>query len=414
MTPDPGRIATYQAAILNTAPSSRNKTQLADAPQPAQTAAAPAPPTSHWRPTLLFVLGLAIVLLASVVVLSMDKRLAAIANPETDNAYVGGDTTHISARVQGYLTALPIADNQPVRAGDLIGTIEDDDYKAERDQAQAALQAARAQLDAIDAQQGELAAQIGQTRSSEIGSVAASTSTGPELARQEILVNTDAGVRRALDEAVANQKRSQAAIAAAHAGLLVRERQAATLQAQRRQAAAAVAARQADLDLAQLNLGWTRIVAPVAGTLSARLVRVGDLMAPGTRLISVTPLNSVWVDANFTERQTGYIHVGQAARLRFDAFPGAELAGRVVGLSPITGGGASAIPPDNTTGNFTKVPARVPVRIAILWNGRGDAVRLRGLIRPGMSAVATVITQGAANPHDAATPPRTVNPQGQP
>jgi membrane fusion protein (multidrug efflux system) len=157
-----------------------------------------------------------------------------------------------------------------------------------------------------------------------------------------------------------------------------------------------VSARQADLDLARLNLGWTRMVAPVDGTLGARQVRVGDLLVAGTRVVSLTPLDTVWVDANFTERQVTLIHVGQKAKLRLDTFPGEILAGRVVGLSPVTGGRLSAVEPDNTTGNFTKVPARVPVRIAILWDASGRAARLRGLVRPGMSAVATVLTQGSA------------------
>ena len=344
---------------------------------------------------MLFALGLGVVVAASVFALSLDKGLTRRANPETDNAYAGGDTTEVSARVPGYLTRLPIADNQLVRAGDVIAQIEDDDYRADRDRAQAALLGARAQLAAIDAQQAELVAQIGQTRSSEVGSIAATGRTAPELARQRILVHTDAGVGRALDVAVADQKRIEASVAAAHAQLQVKELEVATLDAQRRAAAASVAARQAELDLARLNLGWTRIVAPISGTLGARRVRVGDYLAAGTIVVSVTPLNTVWVDANFTERQVAGIRVGQPAKLRFDAFPGAVLDGRVTGMSPVTGGALGAIPPDNTTGNFTKVPARVPVRITINWAESGDAARLRGLIRPGMSAVAKVLTRAS-------------------
>jgi membrane fusion protein (multidrug efflux system) len=132
----------------------------------------------------------------------------------------------------------------------------------------------------------------------------------------------------------------------------------------------------------------------VDGTLGARRVRVGDLVAAGTKLVSLTPLDSVWVDANFAERQMAYIRVGERARVRLDTFPGVMLTGRVTGISPATGGRLSAVVPDNTTGNFTKVPARVPVRIAILWNESGGG-RLRGLVRPGMSAIVTVLT-GAA------------------
>jgi len=341
---------------------------------------------------LMFVVCVAMVIAVAVSVLSLDKAFTYRHDPRTDNAYVGGDVTQVAARVPGYLTSLPIADNEPIRAGDLIATIEDDDYRAERDQAQAALLAARARLNAIDAQQAVLLAQIAQTRTGEEGSIAAISGAQPELARQEVLIHTDAGVRRALDTAIADEKRDFAGVQAAHAQRLVRERQAATLDAQRRAAEATVAARQADLDLAQLNMGWTRIVSPVDGTLGARRVRVGDLMAAGTPVVSLTPLDTVWVDANFTERQITNVRIGQLAQVRLDTFPGDVLAGRVVGISPVTGGRLSAIVPDNTTGNFTKVPARVPVQIAILWNDRSNAARLRGLVRPGMSAVATVLT----------------------
>ncbi len=346
----------------------------------------------HARPAAVFATCVAVIIGITVFVLSLDAADTRRENPRTENAYVGGDVTRIAARVPGYLTSLPIADNQPVHAGDLLATIEDNDYRAERDRALAALQAARAHLDAIDAQQTELLARIAQTHTAEQGSIAATVSTQPELIRQEILIHTDAGIRRALDAAIADQKRDMAAIEAAHAERRVRELQAATLEAQRKQAAAEIAARQADLDLATLNLGWTHVTAPVDGTLGARRVRVGDLMAAGTPLITLTPLNTVWVDANFTERQISNIRVGQPARLVLDAFPREVLAGRVTGLAPVTGGRLSAVVPDNTTGNYTKVPARVPVRIAIIWSESGQGAQLRGLVRPGMSVVATVMT----------------------
>ena len=149
-----------------------------------------------------------------------------------------------------------------------------------------------------------------------------------------------------------------------------------------------MAARQADVRLAEINLGWTRVVAPADGTLAARLVRVGDLMQPGTVITSLTPLDTVWVDANFTEHQIPRIRVGQPARLRVDAFSDSPLDGHVIGLAPLTGTVTSAVPADNTTGNFTKVVQRVPVRIAIDWHGSP----LIGRVRPGMSVVATVYT----------------------
>ena len=340
------------------------------------------------RAALLFGLGLAVVALTTVAVLSFDEPLVRQTDPETDNAYVGGDTVPVAARVQGYLVALPIADNQPVRAGDALAQIETDDYQAQLDQAQAALQAARAQVDTLNAQLGELTAQIGQAQTQEASQRAGAVRTAPELVRQEKLINTDVGVRRTLEQAQADQRRTDAGVESAHAGLIVRTKQVDTLTAQRDEAVAAVAARQADVALAAINLGWTRVTAPVDGTLAARRVRVGDLLQPGTTITSLTPLDTVWVDANFTERQIPPIRVGQPAQLRVDAFPGQPLDGHVMGLSPLTGSQMTAVPPDNVTGNFTKVVQRVTVRIAIDWHGSP----LIGRVRPGMSVTATVFT----------------------
>lgn len=348
-------------------------------------------PSRPWLPALVFTAAALVLIAAAIVVLSLDEPVTRRRNPRTDNAYIGGDITRIAARVQGYIVALPIADNQFVRAGDVIARIEDSDFRAQLDQADAALQTARAQRAAIDGQRQELTDQIAQSRTAETSSIANVSRTRPELVRQERLVNTDAGVRRALEQAQADNDKMQAALAGARARTKARLAQVDALEAQTREADATIAARQADLDLARLNLGWTTVTAPIAGTLGARLVRPGDYAAPGTQLVSVTPLDGVWVDANFTERQVADIRVGQRATIRVDAFPGEVLQGHVTGLSPLTGGQQTAIQPDNTTGNFTKVVQRVPVRIAIEWRDSP----LRGLLRPGLSAVAEIETDAS-------------------
>ncbi len=346
-------------------------------------------PGKGWRrAALLFGAGAALVALAAIALLSFDEPLVRQTNPQTDNAYVGGDTVPIAARVQGYLVALPITDNQPVRAGDALAQIEEADYRAQLDQATAALEAARAQVDMLDAQVIQLQAQIGQAQTQETSQRAETVRTAPELIRQEKLINTDVGVRRTLEQAQADQRRTEAGVESAHANLNVRQKQVDTLTAQREEAQAAAMARQADVTLAALNLGWTRVVAPANGTLAARRVRVGDLLQPGTVVTYLAPLDTVWVDANFTERQIPPIRIGQPARLKVDAFPDQPLDGHVVALSPLTGSQMTAVPPDNTTGNFTKVVQRVNVRIAIDWHGSP----LAGRVRPGMSVVATVFT----------------------
>jgi membrane fusion protein (multidrug efflux system) len=334
-----------------------------------------------------------LIIVASVLILSLDGPVTRRHDPRTRDAYVGGDVTTISAHVPGYLVGLPIADNQHVHAGEVIAAVDDADYRARRDEAQASLAAARAGLAAVQAQQRVLESQVGQSRSAQERSRSETVRTGPELARQRALIGTDVGVRAVLERAVAEQKQVASDVDAARAQLQGRELEGVTLEAECRAAAATVAAREADLTLATLELGWTRIVAPVDGNLNARRVRVGDLVVPGTPVVTVTPLDRVWVDANFIERQLPFIRVGQRAAVSVDAFPGVRLDALVTGLSPTTGGHLSAVPPDNTTGNFTKVAARVPVRLSIEWRGSG----LRGLLRPGMSAVVTVFTDSSGD-----------------
>ena len=347
----------------------------------------PRPPGIRRR-VILFLASLVLLAAVVVAVLSFDRPQVRRADPQTENAYVGGDATPLSARVTGYLTQLPITDNQSVRAGDLIAEVEDDDYRAQVAQAQAQVASAQASLAALDAQIRQIGEQIAQTRTTENAARADTVRTSPELVRQQRLQGTDLGVRRALEQAQANQLRDQANVEQARALVVVRQRQAEALLAQRQRQAATLRVQQANLRLAQINLGWTRLFAPVDGVLGPRLVRVGALLNTGSQVVTLTPLDTVWVDANFTERQITNIRIGQTARLVLDAFPRQPIDGHVSGLSPTTGGLLSAVPPDNTTGNFTKVVQRVPVRIAIDWHGS----RLRGLVRPGMSVTATVFT----------------------
>lgn len=336
----------------------------------------------------VFALGAAAAVAVAVALLSFDQPITREHDPETQDAYVGGDVVPVAARVQGYLTALPIVDNQVVHEGDLLAQVEQDDYRAQVDQARAQLAGAEAQVASLTAQQAQLTAQIGQARTQQASQQAATVRTSPELRRQELLISTDVGLRRSLEQAQADQRRSVAGIEAAQATVVVRQREFDTLAAQRAQAEATVSERRAALALPQINLGWTTIRAPADGTLGPRQVRVGDLLQPGSTIAILTPLDTVWVDANFTERQIPLIQPGQFAQLRVDAFPGQRLDGHVVGLSPLTGSQLAVIPADNATGNFTKVVQRVGVRIAVDWHGSP----LRGLVRPGMSVVATVRT----------------------
>jgi membrane fusion protein (multidrug efflux system) len=210
-----------------------------------------------------------------------------------------------------------------------------------------------------------------------------------ELRRQQSLLPTLAGIRRSYEAAEADQARILASHAQAQAQLALRERQREVLAAQLEQARAKVEAAAADLRLAELNLGWTRITTPSDGILGERQIREGSLVAPGTVVDTVTPLDRVWVTANFTERQITDIRVGAPAEVRVDAFARVAIPGRVVGLAPATGTQFSLVPADNSTGNFTKVVQRIPVKLALDLSATG----LAGRIAPGMSARAQVFTR---------------------
>ena len=351
----------------------------------------PSPRRHHW---LLFTAGVALVAVAGVALLTWDAPLARGRNPQTEDAYVDGDTTPLSARVQGYIRRLPVVDNQAVHAGDLIAQLDDDDYRAQYEQAQAQAGVAAAMLQSLDEREVALRLQVDQAVASLDAARAGLVSTGPEVLRQRTLAPTDAGLGRNVDAANAEAQVTGAGVDRAGAQLDAMRRQLDVLAAQRRQAQATLAARQADARLAAITLDWTRIRAPEDGTLGARAVRVGTLVAPGTAVIGITPLDAVWVTANFTERQIAHLRPGLPARLRVDAFPGQVLDGHVAGLSPGTGATFSGLPADNTTGNYTKVVQRVPVKIAIDWGSSP----LRGLVRPGMSVSALVATDANAPP----------------
>lgn len=363
--------------------------------EPAGPAAAPAAHLPHTgRALLLFLCGTALVVLAGLALLLWDAPLAGSDNPQTLNAYIDGDRTAIAAHVQGYIRLLPITDNQRVRAGDTIAEIDDADYRAQLAQAEAQVNVAAANLRALDDKAATVRSQIAEAAAAVDAARAGLFSTGPDAARQRALEPTDAGLRRGVDVARAAARVSRAGIARAQAQFDAAAIQLDVLRAQRREAEAALAARRADVSLAAISLGWTRIAAPIDGTLGVRAVRPGSLVSPGTAIVQVTPLDGVWVTANFTERQIAGIVPGRPARLRIDAYPDTVLAGHVVGLAPGTGATFSSVAADNTTGNYTKVVQRVPVKIAIDWQGS----RLRGLLRPGMSLTATVLTRDGAAP----------------
>ena len=309
----------------------------------------------------------------------------------TDDAFMAGDLTPLSAKVSGYVLAVPVADYQTVHRGDLLVEIEPSDYRAQAAQAEANLQGAQATLANNDTQKAIQRALIRQAQSSMEATAADVQRYHLEAERQRTLLNTRvAGTEQLVEQADANERRSFAQMALNSAQLDQQKAILDSLGIQQKQLAAQVAAAQAQVDLARNNVGYTRITAPADGIAGQRLVRPGQFVNVGTQLLAVMPLPNIWVIANYKETQMTNVRVGQPASVAVDAFPDLRLHGHVDSWSPGTGSTFALLAPDNATGNFTKVVQRVPVKIVL-----DPDPSLGTLVRPGMSVEARIDT-GAA------------------
>ena len=338
-----------------------------------------------WR-ALAFIVAAAILL---IVLTHWNSWQGAAGWQSTDDAYLQADLTPLSAKVPGYVRAVPVDDFQRVRVGQLVALIVDDDYRAALAQAEGNLSAANAQIAALRAQRTLQAANVQAADAAAAATAVTLDQSGRDVARQRQLFaagssSTEAAEKvqttRAQLTAQLDQNRAQAAAAL---------RQLGVLEAQEAQAEAAAAAQAAAVQTARINLGYTRIVAPQGGVLGQRQVQVGQLVGAGGQVDTLTPLPHVWVIANFKETQLTHMAVGQSARVQVDTFPGRILQGRVVAFAPGSGAEFALLPPDNATGNFTKVVQRIAVKIAI-----DDAAALADSLRPGMSVVARVDARG--------------------
>jgi membrane fusion protein, multidrug efflux system len=318
----------------------------------------------------------------------------------TDDAYLQADMTPLAAKVSGYVRRVPVQDFQKVEAGDLLVELVDDDYRAQVEQAQANVAAAQAAIENIEQQKLLQNALIKQAEAAILATEADLTRFHLEAVRQQTLLSRRlAGTPQLTEEAVANEKRAEATLALNRAQLDQQRQQLKVLDSQRMQAQATLKAQQAARDLAQINLGYTRITAPVDGMVGQRQVRPGQYLNVGTQVISVVPLSNLWVVANYKETQMTRVRAGQQASVTVDAFPGIVLHGHVDSWSPASGAQFSLLPPDNATGNFTKVVQRIPVKIVLDPDPAADE-----LLRAGMSAIATIDTGSTPSESSAGVP----------
>ncbi|MBG6291367.1 HlyD family secretion protein [Pseudomonas nitroreducens] len=307
---------------------------------------------------------------------------------KTDDAYVGGDVTVISPRVAGYIAELKVSDNQLVHAGDLLARIDDRDYRAALAKADGAVHAEEAALGNVDAQASLQDALIRQSQAEIDAAAAEEVRTRDDQRRYATLVRTNAVSVEAAQRADASFKSARANSDKARASLLAARRQLDVIQSQRQQAQAALEQAIAARDLARLNLSYTELRAPVDGYIGNRRARVGSYVAAGTQLLAVVPAQGLWVDANFKEDQLARMQPGQAVAIEADILPGKVFHGHLDSLAPATGAQFSILPPENATGNFTKIVQRVPVRVH-LDDADGRLVNLR----PGLSVLVEVDTR---------------------
>jgi membrane fusion protein (multidrug efflux system) len=376
---------------------------MPDGPPPATTSApppavaAPAPPvarTGQWHARLfrLFVLlvagGLAVLFATQ-----WDRWVGDATRQVTDDAYVRGDVTPLSAQVEGYVRKVAIDDFQRVKSGDLLVEIDDRDYTAKVAQAEADLLGAQAAIENIKARKAAQKAVVVQAESAVTGAQADLERARLEAERQRKLLATTFGTEQRVEQTDADAKRLAATLASNQAAVESQRSQLAVLDTQELQLRADMKAKQAALDLAKINLGYTRIYAPVNGEVSERNVYAGQYVHSGSQVITIVPLDNVWVIANYKETQLTHVAIGQRAEIRVDTFPGIVIKATVDSIAPASGAQFSLLPPDNATGNFTKVVQRIPVKLKI-----GPDNPLAGHLLPGMSVVATILTDTTPPP----------------
>jgi membrane fusion protein (multidrug efflux system) len=401
-------------AAITPAPSSTGT-----ASAPSHTTVPERPPAPPAKPKWLsYLTPIAVLLLAAALIITLTRNWNAWEGGRidqvTDDAYVRGDLTPLSTKVPGIVSAVHVSDYQQVHKGDLIVELEDKDYQAQVDQANAAIAAARAAinnnlrqrelqnakiakaLEGIDLAKAEIAAAQAGKEAIQAGLTRARL----ERKRQEALYESHSTTQQKVEAVVADEESLTAQLASrdadlaqARTGLRSSELSAdaerlgkAVLISQEMQLQADLRAKQASLTAALVNFGYTKIYSPGEGTVGERQVRPGQLVSPGTQVISFVD-NTKWVQANYRETQLTNVKVGDPAEIRIDKYPGQTIRGKVIDIAPASGSQFALLPPDNATGNFTKVVQRISVKIGL------DDANLAAKLQPGLSVIATVRTR---------------------
>jgi len=306
----------------------------------------------------------------------------------TDDAYVHADATTLAAKVSGYVSTIGVADNARVHAGDVIARIDDGDYRLAVDAARDKVATQQATVVRIGRQITAQQAAVSQATAQIDSAQAVERRAQSELKRQQALAGKEFASRQTLEQAQSNRDQAVAAVKSTQAALDAANATVDVLKAQQQEAARTLKELQTALAKAERDLSFTVIRAPIDGVIGNRAMQVGDFVQTGQRLASLVPLDDVYIDANFKETQLARLKPGQPVTVHVDALPDREIAGTVTSVSPASGAVFSLLPPDNATGNFTKIVQRLAVRIHL-----PAKVADSRLLRPGMSVVVSVNTK---------------------
>ena len=306
----------------------------------------------------------------------------------TDDAYVGARNATLSPKVSGYITEIAVEDNAQVTAGDVIVRIDDGDYRLAVANARDQIAVQQATVDRLGRQTAAQVAAVEQAKAQLSSAKAGETRSQLELRRQQDLATRQINSRQALEQAQANWEQAAAAVQSAEAAITAATANVDVLKAQQEEARRTLQQYQTALQKAERDLSFTVIKAPFDGVIGNRAVQVGDYVQPTQRLASLVPLDAVYIDANFKETQLARLKPGQPVSIKVDALPDRSLEGRVASVAPASGSVFSLLPPDNATGNFTKIVQRLPVRILLPAD-----VTEQSLLRPGMSVIVSVNTK---------------------
>jgi membrane fusion protein (multidrug efflux system) len=306
----------------------------------------------------------------------------------TDDAYVHADTTTLAAKVSGYISAVAVADNTLVHAGDVVARIDDGDYQLAADAARGKVATQQATVARIAQQITAQQAAVVQAQAQLASAQAAETRTQAELKRKQQLASNQFASQQTLDQAQSDRDQAVAAVQNARGAVASAIATIGVLEAQQQEAERQLRELKTAQAKAERDLSFTVIRAPIDGVIGNRAMQVGDYVQPGQRLASLVPLDDVYIDANFKETQLANLRPGQPVDISVDALPSRDITGVVTSVSPASGSVFSLLPPDNATGNFTKIVQRLAVRIQV-----PEAVKEQRLLRPGMSVVVDVNTK---------------------